>query len=55
MPELGTITGEHAAALVGLAPVAHDGGTLRGKAEHCRQSPCSEVCEVPSCTGRRAL
>ncbi|MEN5300503.1 transposase, partial [Brucella sp. TWI559] len=24
MPELGTITGEQAAALVGLAPVAHD-------------------------------
>ena len=31
MPELGTITGEQAAALVGLAPVAHDSGTLRGK------------------------
>ena len=31
MPELGTITGEQAAALAGLAPVAHDSGTLRGK------------------------
>ena len=31
MPELGTITGEEAAALAGLAPVAHDSGTLRGK------------------------
>ena len=31
MPELGAITGEEAAALAGLAPVAHDSGTLRGK------------------------
>jgi len=31
MPELGSITGEQAAALAGLAPVAHDSGTLRGK------------------------
>lgn len=31
MPELGTITGEQAAALAGLAPVAQDSGTLRGK------------------------
>ena len=31
MPEIGTITGEQAAALTGLAPVAHDRGTLRGK------------------------
>lgn len=31
MPELGTITGEQAAALVGLASVAQDSGTLRGK------------------------
>lgn len=31
MPEIGTITGEQAAALAGLAPVAHDSGTLRGK------------------------
>ena len=31
MPEIGTITGEQAAALIGLAPVAHAGGTLRGK------------------------
>ena len=30
MPEPGTITGEEAAAFVGLAPVAHDSGTLRG-------------------------
>jgi len=30
MPEIGTITGEEAAALTGLAPVAHDSGTLRG-------------------------
>ncbi|WP_211243741.1 transposase [Paracoccus hibiscisoli] len=31
MPEIGTITGEEAAAVTGLAPVAHDSGTLRGK------------------------
>lgn len=31
MPELGAITGEEAAALVGLAPVARESGTLRGK------------------------
>ncbi len=31
MPELGAITSEEAAALAGLAPVAHDSGTLRGK------------------------
>ncbi|WP_240672237.1 transposase [Tropicibacter alexandrii] len=31
MPEIGTITGEQAAALTGLAPVAQDSGTLRGK------------------------
>lgn len=31
MPEIGTITGEQAAALTGLAPAAHDSGTLRGK------------------------
>lgn len=31
MPELGQITGEQTAALTGLAPIAHDSGTLRGK------------------------
>jgi transposase len=31
MPELGVISGEQAASLAGLAPVAHDSGTLRGK------------------------
>lgn len=31
MPELGQITGEQAAALTGLAPIAHDSGTMRGK------------------------
>ena len=31
MPELGRITGEQAAALTGLAPIAHDSGALRGK------------------------
>ena len=31
MPEIGTITGEKAAAHTGFAPVAHDSGTLRGK------------------------
>lgn len=31
MPELGQITGEQAAALTGLAPIAHDSGALRGK------------------------
>ena len=31
MPELGQITGEQAAALVGLAPIARDSGRTRGK------------------------
>ena len=31
MPEPGTSTGEEAAALAGLAPVAQDSGALRGK------------------------
>jgi len=31
MPELGQISGEQAAALTGLAPIARDSGTLRGK------------------------
>lgn len=31
MREIGTITGEQAAALTGLAPVAHHSGILRGK------------------------
>ena len=31
MPELGQSTGEQAAALTGLAPNAHDSGSLRGK------------------------
>ncbi|WP_240637889.1 transposase [Paracoccus aestuarii] len=31
MAEISTITGEEAAALTGLAPVAHDSRTLRGK------------------------
>jgi len=31
MPKIGTITGEEAAALTGLAPVAHESGTLHGK------------------------
>lgn len=31
MPELGQITGEQAAALTGLAPMAHDSGAMRGK------------------------
>jgi len=31
MPELGQITGGQAAALTGLAPIAHDSGAMRGK------------------------
>lgn len=31
MPELGKITGEQAAALAGLAPIAHDSGAMRSK------------------------
>ena len=31
MPELGQISGEQAAALTGLAPIAHDSGALRGR------------------------
>lgn len=31
MPELGQISGEQAAALTGLAPIAHDSGAMRGK------------------------
>jgi transposase len=35
MPELGQISGEQAAALTGLAPIAHDSGALRGKRAIC--------------------
>jgi transposase len=31
MPEFGTISAEQAAALTGLAPIAHDSGASRGK------------------------
>lgn len=31
MPELGVVSGEQAAALTGLAPIAHDSGAMRGK------------------------
>ena len=31
MPELGQLSGEQAAALVGLTPIAHDSGVMRGK------------------------
>ncbi len=31
MPELGQITGEQAAALTGLVPIAHDSGAMREK------------------------
>ena len=31
IPEIGTITCEEAAELTGLAPIAHNSGTLRGK------------------------
>ncbi len=31
MPELGQLSGEQAAALAGLAPIARDSGTMRGK------------------------
>ena len=31
MPELGRMTSGKAAAMTGLAPVAHDSGTLRGR------------------------
>ncbi|MCV6594702.1 MAG: IS110 family transposase [Silicimonas sp.] len=31
LPELGKISGEQAAALTGLAPIAHDSGAMRGK------------------------
>jgi transposase len=31
MPEIGTITGEEAAAITGMARIAHHGGPLRGK------------------------
>lgn len=31
MPELGQSTGERAAALTGLASIAHDSGAMRGK------------------------
>ncbi|MCB1470059.1 MAG: IS110 family transposase [Rhizobiaceae bacterium] len=31
MPELGHVAGDQAAALTGLAPIAHDSGALRGK------------------------
>jgi len=31
LPELGTLSGRQIASLVGVAPVAHDSGTMRGK------------------------
>ncbi|MBV5261635.1 IS110 family transposase [Synechococcus moorigangaii CMS01] len=31
VPEIGAISGEQAAALMGLAPLAHDSGKLRDK------------------------
>lgn len=31
MPELGQLSGEQAAALTGLAPIAHDSGAMRGR------------------------
>lgn len=31
LPELGSLTGRQIASLVGVAPIAHDSGTLRGK------------------------
>ncbi len=31
LPEIGQISGEQAAALTGLAPIAHDSGAMRGK------------------------
>jgi len=31
MPEVGQITGEQAAALTGLAPIAQDSGAMRSK------------------------
>ncbi|MDU8945956.1 IS110 family RNA-guided transposase [Ovoidimarina sediminis] len=31
MPELGQLSGEQAAALAGIAPIAHDSGAMRGK------------------------
>ncbi len=31
MPEIGQLSGEQAAALAGLAPIAHDSGSMRGK------------------------
>lgn len=31
MPELGQLSAEQAAALTGLAPIAHDSGAMRGK------------------------
>ena len=52
MPEIGTITGEQAAALTGLAPVAHDSGTLRGKRAIAGGAPCPEARDVPGSVGR---
>lgn len=43
-PEIGTITGEGAAALTGLAPVAHDSGTLRGKRAIARHTGSCRLC-----------
>lgn len=52
IPEIGTITGEQAAALTGLAPVAHDSGTLRGKRAIAGGAPCPAARDVPSGLGR---
>lgn len=47
MPEIGTITGEEAAALTELAPIAHESGTLCGNG----RSPCSPARDVPNGPG----
>ena len=46
------VTGEQAAALTGLARVAHDSRTLRGKRAIAGGAPCPAACDVPGGAGR---
>ena len=47
MPELGQITGEQAAALTGLAPIAHEQRSDARQARNWRWSAIATACDVP--------
>ena len=52
VPELGTLTHKRVAALVGVAPLKRDSGTLRGH-RSVWGGPTSELCAVHGCPGGR--